>query len=63
MRFAAVDRTENDTKLSDDFMEFAASFTDEEGNEWEIVQLALAASNPVMDPWYVAPPQAEGPMS
>jgi heme/copper-type cytochrome/quinol oxidase subunit 2 len=54
VRFAAVDRTENDTKLSDDFMEFAASFTDEEGNEWEIVQLALApfSSNPVMDPWY-----------
>lgn len=54
VRFVSFDRTVNDTKMSQDSMEFAASFTDEEGNDWRIVQFRLAtlSPDPVMDPWY-----------
>lgn len=52
-RAVAFDRTRNDTKLSRDSMAVEIAFTDRDGAEWEIVQLALAplSSNPVAEPW------------
>jgi plastocyanin len=54
VKFAAIDRTKNDTATSEDSMAFAARFTDHEGNRWEILQVGLApmSPDPVMDPWF-----------
>lgn len=54
VRITAVDRTANDTKLSQDEMELEATFTDNEGHDWKIVQLALAPLSPKPDsePWF-----------
>jgi plastocyanin len=54
VKFAAIDRTKNDTSTSEDSMAFSARFTDHEGNRWKIVQIGLASMSPdpVMDPWF-----------
>lgn len=54
VRFASFDRTVNDSKMSMDSMAFEATFTDEEGAEWRILQARIAplSPNPVMNPWY-----------
>jgi uncharacterized surface protein with fasciclin (FAS1) repeats/heme/copper-type cytochrome/quinol oxidase subunit 2 len=54
IRFVAIDRTLNDSKLSGDEMGLEVSFTDHEGNEWRIVQLALApiSTNVIQEPWW-----------
>lgn len=54
VRITAVDRTANDAKLSPDEMELEATFTDNEGHDWKIVQLALAPLSPQPDsePWF-----------
>jgi hypothetical protein len=54
IRFMAVDRTANDTKLSLDTMQVEISLTDHEGNDWRIEQVALApiSSKVVPEPWY-----------
>jgi hypothetical protein len=53
VRFVAVDRTANDTKLSLDSMQIEISLTDHEGNEWHIEQVALApiSSKNALEPW------------
>jgi uncharacterized cupredoxin-like copper-binding protein len=54
IRFAAVDRTAYDTKLSLDSMDIEISLTDSEGNEWRIEQVTLApiSSEVVPEPWF-----------
>jgi hypothetical protein len=54
VRWVAFDRTLNDSRMSQDSMAFDANFTDEEGNEWRIVQMRIAPLSPniVTDPWY-----------
>jgi uncharacterized surface protein with fasciclin (FAS1) repeats/plastocyanin len=54
IRFVAIDRTLNDTKLSQDEMALEATVTDHEGNEWRIVQLALApiSTSVIQEPWF-----------
>jgi hypothetical protein len=54
IRFVSFDNTVNDTKLSRDSMEIDISFTDYEGAEWRIEQVALApiSSNPIHEPWF-----------
>ncbi len=54
VRFAAFDRTRNDTRLSLDSMAFEASFTDEEGNDWYVLQTRIApfSPTPVKEPWF-----------
>ena len=53
IRFMAVDRTANDTKLSLDTLQVEISLTDYEGNEWRIEQVALApiSDENVPEPW------------
>lgn len=54
VRFVAVDRTVNDSKLSRDSMALEATLVDERGDEWRIVQTRIApvSPDPVNDPWY-----------
>ncbi|MDP9347842.1 MAG: cupredoxin domain-containing protein, partial [Gemmatimonadota bacterium] len=54
VRFAAFDRVLNDTRLSLDSMAFEASFTDEEGNDWRVLQTRIApiSPTPVSEPWF-----------
>jgi hypothetical protein len=54
LRLVAYDRTVNDTTLSKDSMEFEANFTDQQGNEWRIVQAIIApvSPDPVGEPWF-----------
>lgn len=54
LRLTAVDRTMNDTKLSQDSMAVQISFSDAQGAEWRIEQATLAtiSSNPVTEPWF-----------
>jgi hypothetical protein len=54
VRFAAFDRVLNDTRLSLDSMAFEASFTDEEGNDWRVLQTRIApiSPTPVTEPWF-----------
>jgi uncharacterized cupredoxin-like copper-binding protein len=53
IRFVAVDRTANDTKLSLDSMQVEISLTDHEGNEWRVEQVTLApiSNRNVIEPW------------
>jgi uncharacterized cupredoxin-like copper-binding protein len=53
IRFVAVDRTANDTKLSLDSMQVEISLTDHEGNDWRIEQVSLApiSDRNVLEPW------------
>lgn len=54
VRFTSIDRTKNDTGLSKDWMGFDATFTDEEGSRWRVLQSHIAplSPDPVTDPWY-----------
>jgi uncharacterized cupredoxin-like copper-binding protein len=53
-RLTAFDRTQNDSKQSQDSFAMTAEFTDEEGNEWKIMNLITAPFSPKIDeePWY-----------
>jgi uncharacterized cupredoxin-like copper-binding protein len=53
IRFIAIDRTANDTKLSLDTLQVEISLTDHEGNDWRIEQVALApvSDKNVPEPW------------
>jgi hypothetical protein len=53
IRFMAVDRTANDTKLSLDTLQVEISVTDHEGNDWRIEQVALAPISDLLvpEPW------------
>lgn len=53
-RLTAFDRTMNDTKQSQDSFAMTAAFTDEEGNEWKVLNLITAPFSPNIDdePWY-----------
>lgn len=53
-RLTAFDRTMNDSKHSQDSFAMTATFTDEEGNEWKVVNLITAPFSPKIDeePWY-----------
>lgn len=54
IQLAAVDRTLNDTKKSEDWMVMKASFTDTKGANWRVEQVLLAplSSTPVTEPWF-----------
>lgn len=54
VHFVSIDRNTNDTKLSKDSMALAATFTDERGDEWRVLQTRVApmSPDPVGDPWY-----------
>jgi uncharacterized cupredoxin-like copper-binding protein len=54
IRFVAVDRTANDTKLSLDSMQIEISLTDHEGNDWRVEQVSLApiSDKNVAEPWF-----------
>ena len=54
IRFASFDRNLNDTRLSLDSMAIEASFTDEKGNDWYIIQtrVAIMSPTPVTEPWF-----------
>lgn len=53
-RLTAFDRTMNDSKQSQDSFAMTATFTDEEGNEWKVMNLITAPFSPKIDeePWY-----------
>jgi uncharacterized cupredoxin-like copper-binding protein len=53
IRFVAVDRTANDTKLSLDTLQIEISLTDHEGNDWYIEQVSLApiSDKNALEPW------------